>query len=217
MDARATGGIRLLATAWLLSSVILVGQSTSGSILGLVSDPSRGLVTEAEVRVQNEGTGLTRVVRTNGEGTFLVSSLPPGVYRVTVAKPGCKTLTRDGLLLAVDQKLSLDLTLTVGEVSDTVNVTGAAPVLQTQSVETGQVIGSRQILDLPLLGRNFLDLTLLIPGVAAGGGGNGANYSVNGQREFANSIVVNGIEITGNRNNDNTFRRASTPWRRSKQ
>lgn len=102
--------------------------------------------------------------------------------------------------------IAIELTLELGEITDTVTVRGTPATLQTQSAETGQMIGLRQIADLPLLGRNFLDLTLLIPGVTAGAGGNNANYSVNGQREFSNSIVVNGIEVTGNRNNDTNVR-----------
>jgi hypothetical protein len=69
-------------------------------------------------------------------------------------------------------------------------------------VDTGQVIETREILNLPLLGRNVLDLTRLTTGVSNGGGGNSDNLSVNGQREFANSVVLGGIEVTGNRNND---------------
>jgi len=83
-----------------------------------------------------------------------------------------------------------------------VEVTESAPVLQVQGAETGQVIGTREITDLPLEGRNFTSLMLLIPGVATGGGGNNLNLSVNGQREFSNSVQVNGVEVTGNRNND---------------
>ena len=83
-----------------------------------------------------------------------------------------------------------------------VEVSGAAPILQLQGAETGQVIGTREITDLPLEGRNFTGLMLLVPGVGNGGGGNNLNISVNGQREFSNSVEINGIEVTGNRNND---------------
>lgn len=171
MQTRLNCGQVLLAIA--LWPEMLIGQATSGSILGVVTDPSGSVVADAEVTVRNEGTGLSRAAHTSAEGGFLIPALPPGRYEVTVRKPGFKTLTRGRLELAVDQKLRLDLPLAVGEVTETVSVQESAPALQTQSVETGQVIRSRQILDLPLLGRNFLDLTLLIPGVTAGGGGNG--------------------------------------------
>ncbi len=85
-------------------------------------------------------------------------------------------------------------------------MTARAPLLQTQSGETGELIAGREILDLPLLGRNFLDLTRLAAGATNGGGGNTLNVSVNGQREFANSILVDGVEASSNRNNDTTMR-----------
>jgi hypothetical protein len=182
------------------------GQAISGSILGVATDSSGGLVVDALVTVVNTGTGSSRTVHTGRQGDYLAANLPPGHYAVTVEKAGFRTLNRTGLELSVDQKLRLDVRLSVGDRSELVIVAGHSPLLQTQSVETGQVIQSRQILDLPLLGRNFLDLASLIPGVAAGGGGNVANYSVNGQREFGNSILVNGFEVTGNRNNDTHLR-----------
>ena len=181
----------------------VAAQTTTGSIVGVTTDPSGSLVPGAEVTIQNLGTGLMQVARTGTDGTFIVSSLPSGRYKVTVKKPGFKTLTREAVELAVDQKLRLDVMLDLGEVNETVVVQSATSTLQTESAETGHVIESRRILDLPLLGRNFLNLTSLIPGVVAGAGGNNTNTSVNGQREFANSVVVDGIEITGNRNNDN--------------
>jgi hypothetical protein len=158
------------------------------------------------VTVANEATGLRWNGITNGQGRFAFSDLPPGSYRLTGRKAGFKTLDRSGIALIMDQKLRLDLTLQVGEMSETVVISGAPPSLQTQSAETGQVIGGRQILDLPLLGRNFLDLAQLAPGVTAGAGGNNANLSITGQREFGNSLVVNGVEVTGNRNNDTSLR-----------
>ncbi len=184
----------------------LPGQAISGSILGVATDSSGALVADARVTVVNTGTGLNQTVHTGHQGDYLVPNLPPGLYAVTVEKDGFRTLHRTSLEISVDQKLRLDVTLSVGDLREQVTVEGRAPLLQTQSVETGQVIQSRQILDLPLLGRNFLDLASLIPGVAAGAGGNIANYSVNGQREFANSILVNGFEVTGNRNNDTNLR-----------
>ena len=108
--------------------------------------------------------------------------------------------------MRVDEQLRIDVALAIGDFTDVVTVVARTPLLQTQSVATGEVIEERQIHDLPLLGRNFLELTRLTAGTAVGQGGNTLNLAVNGQREFGNSVVVDGIEVTGNRNNDTGVR-----------
>ena len=182
------------------------GQSTSGSILGVVTDPSHAVVPGATVSVRNEATAWTESAVTDERGTFLFSQLAPGSYLVAAGRDKFKTLKRPGVEVILDQKLWLDLRLEIGPSNESVTVTTSAPTLETQSGGTGEVIASPQILNLPLLGRNFLDLAKLAPGVTSGAGGNNANYSVNGQREFGNSLVVNGVEVTGNRNNDTNLR-----------
>ena len=140
--------------------------------------------------------------QSNRDGGFEVQRVPPGAYTVTVAQHGFETAVAKNLGLVIDQKLEVNFELKVGATSTVETVTSEAPLLQTESVETGTVIESRQILDLPLLGRNFLQLPLLAPGVINGEGGNTLNLSVNGQREFANSVLIDGVEATANRNND---------------
>jgi Carboxypeptidase regulatory-like domain/TonB dependent receptor len=181
-------------------------QVTSGTILGQIKDPARAAVADADVTAKNEATGLEQKARADANGDYILHNLPPGVYTITVSKAGFKSLARSPIKLLVDQKLRLDFELAIGELSEVVKVTDEAPLLQTQSPDTGEVIQSRQILDLPLLGRNFLELALLNTGTTRGAGGNNVNISVNGQREFANSIMVDGIEVTGNRNNDTSLR-----------
>ena len=190
----------------LLAPMLLNGQATSGAILGYVSDPTGGRVLGAEVTAIDLGTQFKVNSGTNDEGAFAISNLPPGLYELQVRKPGFATASRTGLELHIDQRLHLDVVLELTLYKETAVVAEPESVLQDQSAETGEVIDSRQILDLPSLGRNFLDLILLIPGVNSGAGGNTANYSINGQREFSNSIIVNGIEVTGNRNNDTNIR-----------
>jgi hypothetical protein len=194
----------------LVLSVLLVlttagaasGQATSGIISGRVTDSSGGVVAGVTVAVTSERTGLTRSVTTAGDGEYLLSNLPPDVYSLTAVLQGFNAPKRTGLTLSVDQHMRIDLTLDVGTVTDVVDVVAQAPLLQTQSAATGEVIEQRQIQDLPLLGRNFLELTRLTAGTTAGQGGNPLDLSVNGQREFGNSILVDGVEVTGNRNND---------------
>ena len=180
-------------------------QGIFGAFRGVVTDPTGAVIAGATVTTRNDATGLTQSATSDANGNFILSHLPPGTYTVSVAKSGFKALTRPGLILNLDQQIGLDLSLIVGATGESVTVTASTPVLQTHSVDTGQVIETNEILDLPLEGRDFKDLVFLTPGVIHGAGGNGDNISVNGQREFANSVVLNGIEVTGNRNNDSSI------------
>ncbi len=184
----------------------LWGQATSGSVLGVVTDPSGAVVPQALVTATNESTGIRWQTRTSNVGIYSFPNLPPGIYSLAIVKAGFKTISRPGIELRVDDHLQLNFKLVVGSKNQNITVRGASPVLQTQSPATGEVIQSRQILDLPLLGRDFLDLAKLTAGVYSGPGGNNVNLSVNGQREFANSIMVDGVEVTTNRNNDTNVR-----------
>jgi hypothetical protein len=176
-------------------------QATTGSILGTVADASGAVIVGAEVTATNKATEFKQAGRSDSDGNYRLAHLVPGSYTVRVTMEGFKSLSRSVDLL-VDQQINLNLTLTVGAVGESVTVTAATPLLQTHSVDTGQVMETHEILDLPLLGRNVLDLTQLTSGVTKGVGGNSDNISVNGGREFANSVVLGGIEVTGNRNND---------------
>lgn len=164
--------------------------------------PQGGGVPQATVTAKNGSTGLKQNAETNESSDYALVNLPPGTYTITVSKDGFTTASSSNNRLFIDQKLRLNLQLTIGEVSATVDISAEAPVLQTQTTETSQVVETKRISDLPLLGRNFLDLTRLSPGVTNGQGGNTSNISVNGQRELGNSVIVDGVEVTGNRNND---------------
>jgi hypothetical protein len=189
-----------------LFSIPLGAQMTSGSILGTVTDSTGAPLAAVSVSATATSTRQVSTAVTDSEGRFLLGGLAPGLYQVGVAKVGFKSLSDSDIHLHGDQKIRLELTLFVGELREVITVRGAPSMLRTETAETGQVIQSEEIGDLPLLGRNFLNLVLLVPGIDAGAGGNIANYSVNGQREFANSIVLNGVEVTGNRNNDTNVR-----------
>jgi hypothetical protein len=182
-----------------------LSQATSGTILGRVTDTSGAVIVGAQVAATNEATGIVQDTKTEDTGYFL-RSLVPGSYTLKVTKEGFKQASRKGIPLLIDQQLSVDFQLTAGSTSETVVVTSELPLLQTESAETGEVIQTKQILDLPLLGRNFLDLARLTSGVASGGGGNTLNLAVNGEREFANSVLIDGVEATANRNNDTGLR-----------
>jgi hypothetical protein len=192
----------VLALTIVFLSPAVNAQGSFGAFRGAVKDSSGAVVPGATVAVRNQATAVEQSTTTDASGNYIISHLTPGTYTMAVAKAGFKSLSHPDLILNLDQQIELDLTLSVGATAESVTVTSSTPVLQTHSVDTGQVIETREILDLPLGDRNFLDLVFLTPGVLPGSGGNSNNISVNGQREFANSIVLNGIEVTGNRNND---------------
>jgi hypothetical protein len=181
-------------------------QATTGSIAGRVTDPSHALVPQAVVKVRDEATGLAQETRTNASGEYTLAALPPGSYTLSVNKEGFKAAVVAGIPMTIDARLRLDVELKLGVISAVETVTSQAPILQQQSAETGELIESRQILNLPLLGRNFLNLARLTAGIGDGGGGNNLNLASNGQREFANSILIDGVEVSGNRNNDTSIR-----------
>jgi len=183
----------------------VLGQATTGSIVGTVTDPSKAIVAGAEVVALNQETGVSYKGKTNGSGDYVIHNLPPGTYTVSVTNTGFEAESIQNVKLDIDEKQLLDFQLKIGPVSTTTTVTSAPTLLQTQSAELGTVIETQDILDLPLLTRNFFDLTTLVPGVVTVGGSiNSFAVSVNGQREYANSIQIDGIEATSNRTQDIT-------------
>jgi Carboxypeptidase regulatory-like domain/TonB dependent receptor len=193
---------RLLFVVFLAGGAQAWTQATTGSISGHVADPAGKVVQGAQVAVHDVDTGIETMAATDQSGEFDLTALPPGHYTIAVEAPGFDTSTVPAFDLNIDQKARFDISMKVGVVTSSVEVSDSAPILQTQGGETGQVIDGRELTDLPLEGRNFTSLMLLVPGVGTGGGGNNLNISVDGQREFSNSVEINGTEVTGNRNND---------------
>ena len=179
------------------------GQATSGSISVRIMDPSGIAVAGALVSIQSVETGIITSKTTDNSGEITAGALPPSTYKITIEKTGFATQTTPDFTLDIDQRARLNIDLKLESVSTAVTVTGNAPILQLQGGETGQVIGAREIADLPTLGRDFTTLLNLIPGVAPGGGGNNLSFSIDGQREFSNSYQINGVEVTGLNNDTN--------------
>ncbi|MGI8989456.1 MAG: TonB-dependent receptor domain-containing protein [Bryobacteraceae bacterium] len=175
----------------------LFGQAESGTIVGLVSDQGGAVVQGARITLVNEGTGSTRVATTNGNGQYVAYSIPTGRVTVSVEHPGFQKLVRTGIeLTAAD-------TLTVGSVQETVEVTGEATLLQSQTAAISTLISNRQIVETPLNGRSFTQLLPLSTGAAptvssmqsAVGAGQRANVaiSVNGSVANKNTYLIDGI------------------------
>ncbi|MDQ6665199.1 MAG: TonB-dependent receptor, partial [Acidobacteriota bacterium] len=157
----------------------------------------------ATVTVRNEGTAFTQITKTSGSGAFVVPSLRIGKYSVEVESAGFKKERRTGLELNIQQQLVADFGLSVGDVSTEVEVTAAAPILQTESGSVGQVIESQTINNLPLNGRNYTFLARLVPGATVGqaeGRGLNANgwFTANGTRPAQNNYMLDGIDNNTN-------------------
>ena len=184
-----------------LSVAGLLAQFESATLTGVVSDASGQVIPGVAVKAVNEATGVETSSQTSGEGRYNFPSLRPGSYRVVAAHTGFKQFVSSGVVLQVNQAARLDIALTIGTVTEEVVVTGAAPVLETESGSRGSVIDHTKIVELPLNGRDYNQLALLSPGVLAptprlqSVGFRGA-FNVNGNRAFQNAFQLDGVDNT---------------------
>src|SRR5271157_1978550 len=177
----------------------LAAQSPNGSINGRVVDPSNGVIVGADILVINDVTSITYSGKTNDDGIYVLPNLQPGPYRLQVSKVGFKTLIKPDIVLNVQDALSINFTLPVGAVFETVTVEGGASMINTTDASVSTVVDQSYVKNMPLNGRSFQDLILLTPGIVtqtpqtgAGLGQNG-EFSVNGQRPEENYYTVDGV------------------------
>jgi hypothetical protein len=179
-----------------------LAQSTTAQLTGVVTDASGAVAPQARVTVTNMATGIAREVPTNELGYYTAALLPPGTYSVRVQKDGFRTLTRPGVALNVDQVARMDFRLEVGAVSETINVTTSAPLLEASTSSLGQVVDAKQFSDLPLNSRTALGLLALSDQVSLGRNFqadvfNQANqFSANGSRAGQNEFLLDGAPNT---------------------
>jgi hypothetical protein len=177
----------------------LTAQSTNGTINGRVLDPSNKVIGGADVVVINDATGVQYSGKTNQDGIYVVPNLPPGGYRLQVSKVGFKTLIKPDIVLNIQDALSINFTLPVGAVFETVTIEGGASMINTTDASVSTVVDQTYVKNMPLNGRSFQDLILLTPGVVTNspqvGSENGfsGEFSVNGQRTEANNYTVDGV------------------------
>ena len=204
-------GLTSLVTLAILGSAMsysspAIAQVTTGTILGTVLDKSGGTIVGADVTISETSKGTSQKYQSDETGSYYAPFLIPGTYRVTVEKSGFTKQVRNNITLQVDDKVRIDFTLDVGQVTQTVEVTSSAPLVKSESAELGDVITGPSVRSLPLNGRNFAQLVYLVPGVTPGQQGENlsgastfnpraaSNYNALGSQANTNAWVVDGID-----------------------
>jgi hypothetical protein len=206
---------RLEGAAFVLLLAVLLffprpaaSQTPSGEVTGVVLDPSGSAVPGVTITLTNVGTNAVREVQTNSAGLYSLPALPPGIYTLRAQISGFRIIERKGIEVQVGSSNRIPITLELGDLSEVVEIRGGTPLIQTNSASVGTVIENRSIVELPLNGRNYLQLTSLIPGATTNGpsssqgrqrmGGQRNSFALNvaGQRIHYNHYSLDGIENT---------------------
>jgi hypothetical protein len=200
--------LAVCALAFVTSTAL--AQEVSAGITGRITDPSGAAVVGAVVTAKDVNRGTVWPTKTNEEGIYAFPRIPVGTYELKVEATGFKTATRPNIVLELNQRARLDITLEIGTVTETVEVTGAAPLLNTDTTIVGATLTPTTLTKTPLISRNFISLTLLAPGVTTTNpaafnngvrtSGGGRPY-VNGNRKEANNFLLDGID--NNHTSDN--------------
>lgn len=195
---------RLLLTCLvtlIVSAGLAIGQADQGAITGTVSDSTGARIPGAQVTLTSVDTGLVLTTKADSAGFYIFAPVKIGNYTVTASASGFQKTTRKGLHLDVQQRLAVPVTLTPGTTSQTVVVTGAPPLLQTEEGSSGQVMSTKTINDTPLNGRDWVFIAQLAAGVAPPTGSRGANggdFNANGQRAEQNNFILDGVDNNNN-------------------
>jgi hypothetical protein len=190
-------GLQLLSALFVIGLLAnpVFAQGGRTEITGTVVDQGKAVLPGVTITVMNEATGLERTTVTSGDGRFVIPTLVPGTYTLKAELQGFQTLTQTGLILAVGQEVSLNLTLSVAGLAETVTVTGESPLVEVTSSKIGSNISNTEIDGLPSQGRNQLSLMQLVPGLTPAlnpGSFEGGQYNANGQATTANLFLVDG-------------------------
>ena len=192
----------------ILLTPALRAQLYTGTVTGVVTDPSGAVIPNAQVQLLDEQKGFVFTATSDAAGTFLFRSVPPGSFKLSVEAPGFKSATRGGIILEVNHHLTVDFSLEVGAANQSIEVKGQAPLLDAQDAITGQVVDRKYMNDLPLIGRSISNLAFLTPGVTevdtacpadvTGAGSPGGNCSANnyisaGSRNATSDFMIDGV------------------------
>ncbi|MBI3472888.1 MAG: TonB-dependent receptor [Candidatus Solibacter usitatus] len=186
-----------------VAALPVLAQEVSASIVGVVTDPSGAIVANAAVTARDVDRGTVWETKSNEAGIYFFPRVPPGKYEIRVEASGFKTAVRPGIGLEVNQRARLNITIEVGAIAESVEVTGEAPLLQTDSTMVGSTISANNLINAPIRSRNYIALVLLAPGVTTTDPsgfqndrrttGGGRPY-VNGNRKEANNFLLDGID-----------------------
>src|SRR5262245_38644684 len=192
-----------------LSSALAYGQSFQGSLRGRVADPNGAVISLAKITIIDEGTTSSRATVTNEQGEYTFASLTPATYTILAEAPGFKRLEQKGVVISTQTAVTIDLVLELGQVTEQVNVTAEAPLIDTADASTGQVIDSQKLTDLPNLGRNPFMLSKLSESVVQVGNpkfnrmqdqSGSSQISIAGGPVRGNNYTLDGISITDSTN-----------------
>jgi len=187
---------KTLLLACAVGAMTLLGQQGSGTISGIVTDQQDAAVPGADVRVRNTGTNSMFRTKANEQGFYTAPGMAVGEYEIVTERMGFKRSVRSGITLQVNQTAQVDVRLEIGQVADTVEVVGEAPIVNTSNATVGEVIENRRVRDLPLNGRGALALTLLTSGVISNAGPTNSGFGDRG-------IQISSISINGSPNSMN--------------
>ncbi len=218
LKLRQIPGIALAALLLALPTHRAQAQETRATVNGRVQDASSSGVPAASVTARNIATGVATTVVSADDGNYTIPFLVPGTYSITAESPGFKATTQDHVDLHVGDKLTVDLSLPVGAVSESITVSTAAPILDEGSASRGGLIDNKRVVELPINGRNPFQLANLLPGVVFAGNpsfirpfdnGDAANFSINGGLRQTNAFLVDGApddaisDVAGDRSHAN--------------
>ena len=197
---RRLAGLALLLVAWNICPPAR-GQTFQGSFSGTVTDPTEAVIPGAQVTASEQDKGFARSAVTEPDGSYKIPLLPPGRYKLTVEKPDFETAVRGPLVLTVNEHPRVDFQMQVGAQTATVTVEAGTLAVQTETSSVGTTIEQAKVAQVPLNGRNFLELALLAPGVYPGTPGTrisdrGGALNVNGMRDSMNSYWLDGMDDT---------------------
>src|SRR5437588_5454346 len=213
VNSLVTGAVKSISLAALLTCLLALtalGQQTTGSLSGTVTDPSGAVVAGATVTVTNAATGAERSAESNSQGVFDFQTLQPGKYTITVEAKGFKKAVSRDIVVSVASAAQVSIPLEIGSASETVTVTASQEVLNTSSPSLTNVINTRQVVDLPLAGRNPVDLAALQAGIAVVGNDTRGS-SVSGLRQTAVNLTQDGINAMDNFVKTSSFFAITTP------
>jgi hypothetical protein len=194
----------MAAVAVFVLTAQLLGQAFYGSVVGTVTDQSGAALRGAQVTLTNTGTDERRQGQTDGEGGYQFLNLVPGTYRVTLEQAGFKRATRDQVQVSVAGAVRADVSMQLGDVTQTIEVQATGAILQTETANLSQVVEARAVQELPVNGRNLLNLAALVPGVVPQGSTDGnaltgknvfaaGNYQIGGGIANQSSTYFDGV------------------------